>query len=361
MIFAEASIDETYGSTEDVMMGRCRTAIRAIKGVYHLHAGGKRVRQPTRQQPKIPSRKQIRRRKVRRRRVVSYAIVTGILVSASAISFNMFELKQDGHANTAGEEPTTVPSVKGTPRSSVHDGSPNSTQSGTPGVATNSSGNFSKQSGMINAVTLPTSAMIDVPAQNQHPQLPNGCEVTSLSMLFDAIGHPVSKMTLAREEPFDPTPLVRDKAGSIVSWGNPNVGFVGSPYVWSKGFGIYHGPILKLIDKILPGEAVDLTKKPFEDLLDYVAHGAPVEAWVNTTLKPTNKFWVTWESPEGPVHTTLEEHAVLIVGYDKTNIYINNPFNGEKQESVKRSDFIGAWRQLGEQALTIALPSQGTK
>ncbi len=202
---------------------------------------------------------------------------------------------------------------------------------------------------------LPTSVMLSVPAQNQNPQLPNGCEVTSLSMLFTAIGHPVSKMTLAAEQPYDPTPRVESPSGQIISWGNPNVGFVGSPYVWSDGFGIYHGPIIKLIDKILPGEGVDLTNHPFDEILSYVAKGVPVEAWVTATLKPTNKFWETWQTPEGPIRVNKQEHAVLIVGYDAKYIYINNPLTGQKDEPVKRVNFLGAWNELGNQAVTIAV------
>ena len=202
---------------------------------------------------------------------------------------------------------------------------------------------------------MPASALISVAAQNQNPQLPNGCEVTSVSMLLQSVGHPVNKITLAKEQPYDTTPRVKSATGQILKWGNPNVGFVGSPYVWADGFGIYHGPIVKLIDKILSGQAVDLTHHPFENLLSYVAHGRPVVAWTTATLKPTHSFWVTWQSPEGPVHTTLEEHAVLIVGYDKTSVYINNPLTGQKDQKVSRKDFIAAWNQLGQQAVTIKL------
>lgn len=324
--------------------------------------GGENVGRSTEQNPEPRSRKHPRHRRVRKRRSVSYLAGIAVLVFAVGVTFGLF---QQAPPKTQRALNTARPSTQGNARSSSKHGTTNSTRDNTTGnvvgIGLNSTGNSDGNNAHTTTTQLRPSAMIDVPAQNQHPELPNGCEVTSLSMLFDGIGHPVSKMILAKEEPVDPTPEVKNSSGQIVSWGNPNVGFVGSPYIWSKGFGIYHGPIINLIDKILPGEGVDLTKKPFRDLLSYVAHGTPVEAWVTITLKPTNKFWVTWQSPEGPVHTTLEEHAVLIVGYDKTNVYINNPFNGDREEAVSRSDFIGAWNQLGNQAVTIAPPSTGNQ
>ena len=39
---------------------------------------------------------------------------------------------------------------------------------------------------------LPKQVLIKVPAQSQLPQLKNGCEVTTLSMLLAAVGHPIN-------------------------------------------------------------------------------------------------------------------------------------------------------------------------
>ncbi len=198
---------------------------------------------------------------------------------------------------------------------------------------------------------LPTALLLRVTPQDQFPALPNGCEVTSLSMLLGAIGHPVSKMRLASLMPLDPTPRVLGPNGRIVSWGNPNVGFVGSVYVLPKGFGIYHGPLTRLVNRVLPGRGIDLTGHPFTDLLAKVAQGIPVVVWTTIPLSP-DVPWVTWQSPEGPVHTTMDEHAVLLVGYGPKAVYINNPYNGEAAEAVPRARFIASWNVMGKQAVT---------
>lgn len=194
---------------------------------------------------------------------------------------------------------------------------------------------------------------LKVPAQDQGPQLENGCEVTSLSMLLAAVGHPVSKMTLASMVAKDPTPLVRGPGGEIISWGNPNVGFVGSVAVYADGFGVYHHPLYELLKKILPGRAVDLTGAPISVIERQLDRGVPVVMWVNSTLAPTNRFWVTWQTPEGPFTTTLDEHAVLLVGYNSEDFFINNPLTGKADVPVPKANLIGAWRQLGDQAISV--------
>lgn len=200
---------------------------------------------------------------------------------------------------------------------------------------------------------LPLSALIHVPAQSQLPQLNNGCEVTSLSMLFASVHHPESKMTLAEEQPRDKTPLVM-KNNQIVSWGNPNVGFVGSVSGTKYyGFGIYHGPLTKLVNQILPNRGLDVTGSSFDELEAIVAGGTPVEVWTTFTFEPTND-WITWQTPEGPIRVTMQEHAVLLVGFSQNDVYINNPANGMAAQKVPLKPFLEAWDQLGKQAITIA-------
>lgn len=207
----------------------------------------------------------------------------------------------------------------------------------------------------------PTHYLIQVPAVDQYPQLPNGCEITSLTMLMDWAGHPVSKMTLAAEMPKDPTKLVlttsTNAQGQTVHhvqyWGSPNVGFVGDVYEAGEGYGIYHKPLARFLNQLLPGRAVDLTGSSFTTLLHHVAQGIPVEVWATTTLQPTSR-WVTWQSPEGPVRATPLEHALLLVGYSPGYVYLNNPLNGEAAEKAPIGPFIAAWKQLGRQAISLS-------
>lgn len=199
-----------------------------------------------------------------------------------------------------------------------------------------------------------TRVLLPVEVQGQLPSLPNGCEATSLSMLLSAVGAPVDKALIAREQDTDPgQPVFAGAPGDltrIASWGDPEQNFVGN-VTGRYGYGVYHAPLARLLDRRLPGRARDLTGGSFQDLVRQVDSGTPVVVWNTTSLRPTDQ-WVTWAGPAGPVRATFKEHAVLLVGHTPTALIINNPLTG-RQETVPAEPFITAWRQLGRQALTV--------
>lgn len=205
------------------------------------------------------------------------------------------------------------------------------------------------------AFTSAGRVLLRVKVQKQLPMLPNGCEVTSLSMLLAAAGAPTSKMVLAGEQPTDPRQPVfstdRRDLREIESWGDPERNFVGNVAA-TYGYGIYHTPVARLLDSKLPGRARDLTGGSFQDLIRQVDAGTPVLVWTTTSLRPTDQ-WVTWTGPNGPVRATFNEHAVLLVGHTASRLIVNDPLSG-RQETVDPGPFITAWRQLGRQALTVA-------
>jgi len=194
------------------------------------------------------------------------------------------------------------------------------------------------------------SAMLEAPIIRQHPELPSGCEITSLTMLLQYKGVQKGKLDLAAEMKKDPTPMRRGADGSIEYWGNPNTGFVGDVTGKSRGFGIYHTALMELLSKYAP-TAVDLTKSSFDKLEQQVADGFPVVVWTTLDFKvPAN--WVVWDTPTGPIQTTFMEHAVLLVGYDEGNVYVNDPWTGKAQRQVNKESFVKSWEAMGKQALS---------
>ncbi|TCP58202.1 uncharacterized protein YvpB [Tumebacillus sp. BK434] len=191
---------------------------------------------------------------------------------------------------------------------------------------------------------------LTVPIQCQMPELNNGCEVVSLSMLLQHAGKPVSRFQLAEEIAKDLTPLQTDAAGRIVAWGDPNAGFVGDITGRQKGYGVYHGPLAQLLDRHLPGQAQDLSGKPFDKVLESVSSGRPVVAWT-TSFFDTTREWVYWSGPRGQVAATFHEHAVLVVGFNQASVLINDPLDG-KRKTVSRELFRRSWEMMGKQAVT---------
>jgi uncharacterized protein YvpB len=178
----------------------------------------------------------------------------------------------------------------------------------------------------------PANLLLEAPAIKQYPELLDGCEVTSLAMLLQYLGFNKSKLDLAYEMPKDTTPPRYDNNGNIEAWGDPNAG------------------LLPLLKSYMP-EAIDLTGMPFDLLERQVAAGYPVIVWRMIDFAVPDR-WVTWESPNGPVRTTFAEHAVLLVGYDEANVYVNNPVKGKKNSAICKAQFLETWKAMGKQALS---------
>jgi uncharacterized protein YvpB len=198
------------------------------------------------------------------------------------------------------------------------------------------------------------SVIIEVPFVKQMPELPRGCEVTSLSMLLMYEGVEVDKMTLAEQVRKDPTPYEVKKGKAY--FGNPYEGFLGSMTDMKKpGYGVYHGPVYELLKKYLPDRALDITGCEFEDVLFFIEKHVPVWIITNTSYsKLRNSEFFTWQSPSGVVQVTKKQHAVLITGYDYQFIYINDPLYHNSNRKLPKKPFEEAWIQMGRQAVTYS-------
>lgn len=190
--------------------------------------------------------------------------------------------------------------------------------------------------------------LVDAPHIRQMPELPRGCEVTSLAMLLESQGVNAPKMTLAKEVrkvPFKQNGL----------HGNPYDGFVGNMYTYSQpGLGVYHGPIYDLANKYLPGRVVNLTGSNASAIYRALDNGSPVWVITNTLFKPlSSSYFQTWQTSSGPLRITYKEHSVLVTGYDSQYVYINDPLYYGKHRKMSRRNFEGSWVQMGRQAISV--------
>lgn len=189
----------------------------------------------------------------------------------------------------------------------------------------------------------------EIPLIYQYPELPTGCEATSLAMLLQYYGVDVQKTDIAKLLPRAPMP---QEVSGINQTLHPNSAFIGNPFTY-EGYGVYLPPLLDIINTYLPNQGVDLTHSDFSYLLELLDQGIPIITWVTMNMKPAY-LTHTWETPSGPFTWVAPEHTVLIVGYDNSYIYTHDPLNG--RATYKLEIFISSWTSLGKQALTI-LPS----
>ncbi|WHT85266.1 C39 family peptidase [Bacillus cereus] len=193
----------------------------------------------------------------------------------------------------------------------------------------------------------------NVPFIQQLPELDRGCEVTSLAMMLQYAGITVDKMKLANE--IKKVDFMNDGVR-----GNPNEGFVGNIYTFSEsGYGVYHGPLFQLAKKYLPNKAVDLTGKSIEELYKSVKAGQPVVIITNATFAPLDEDeFTTWETNNGDVSITYNEHCVVLIGYDQESVYIRDPLKDSLDVKVPREKFEQAWVQMGSQAISYMKSSK---
>lgn len=209
------------------------------------------------------------------------------------------------------------------------------------------------QFGDLDGVGISNGARLDVELICQLPELYNGCEITSLTMLLNYKGVDMSKMELASNMSKDATPLIRDNYGNIISWGNPDVGFVGDVTGNDVGYAINPGPLVPLVNKFYEGGAVNLTGSGVNDLMEALDKGNPVMVWISGSFVLPVQYECWTDSQGQEVKGTFNSHTVLLTGYDDNNFYYNDPLTGYKDASVSIDTFETVWKEMGRKALSV--------
>lgn len=148
------------------------------------------------------------------------------------------------------------------------------------------------------------TVLLDVPIIKQNPELKFGCEVTSLAMVIKHAGINTDKLKLAEELPKDEDPQQKTASGDITRWGNPAHGFVGDVTGKQAGFAVYVGPLEKLMKKYLPNRTVNLTKKPFSEVLAQLQNGKPVIVWTTGDFKVPDR-WESWKHGNEQINISM--------------------------------------------------------
>lgn len=189
-----------------------------------------------------------------------------------------------------------------------------------------------------------------VPVIGQMPDLPTGCEATAAVMLLQWAGVDVTKEDVANT--IEKGPVPEERNGKLFG-PNPDSVFVGSPFSRS-GYGVYHKPIADVINRYLKNKAYDATGITFENLLKILDSGRPVITWATVDMARP-KVAETWYDENGnEIVWKTPEHALLLIGYTKNEIIVNDPYTGNK-EYYPIATFEAVWEAMGRQAVTVQL------
>lgn len=207
--------------------------------------------------------------------------------------------------------------------------------------------NKNKINDEIDWMTMKQEQKLNVPLENQMPDLPNGCEVTSLSMLMNYYGIKVSKNELA-----ETIQHVDSFTDGGKYRGNPHQGFVGHMTIANAGWCVYNEPLYNVARKYT-SHIENITGSDFLSLLKLVSNGHPVMIITTTTFNKVNNMQ-TWDTNTGKVNVTPSSHACVITGYSKPKkvVYVNNPY-GYKNQPVNWKNLQASYNQQGRQSLYI--------
>ena len=179
----------------------------------------------------------------------------------------------------------------------------------------------------------------------QNPELPNGCEVTSLAIVLNYLGYNVSKTSLSDNF------LPMGSIGKVM----PDVAFIGNPRKES-GWYCYSQVIARTAKSYLysvGGEetVTDLTGSSFEDICLELVDGNPVVVWGTLSMTgPSIRGY--WDSA-GKYPKYINLHCMVLTGYDLDQgvVYIANPLRGNV--SYKLSSFKSVYAKMGKQAVVV--------
>lgn len=171
----------------------------------------------------------------------------------------------------------------------------------------------------------------------QNPELPMGCEVTSLTILLRHLGYDIDKLTLSRNY------LPKQEFywwGGVLYGADYETTFAGDPEYSYNAYGCMAPCIVTtaenyLNDNGIKAEVKNLSGTPFEQLLsDYIDNDDPVLVWVTYGNLHETYYTDSWITPEGKTVTWKAwEHCVVLTGYDKGagdngQVYVSDPLEG---------------------------------
>lgn len=183
-------------------------------------------------------------------------------------------------------------------------------------------------------------------AINQNPELPTGCEVTSLTMVLNHLGVNADKLDIA-DNYIDKGPV-----GST----DFNKKFVGDPRD-SSSYGCYAPVIKNAANKYLSAKgsslkASDVTGKNLEELFtSYIDKNIPVIVW-GTVDNREGQYTTTWKVDGKELKWYSPEHCMVLVGYDNDKVWVADPMHGDVR-SYKKSTFKDRYNSLKKQAVVI--------
>lgn len=185
----------------------------------------------------------------------------------------------------------------------------------------------------------PLALILDVPVYKQ--QRPLSCESSAAAMAANFFGVPIGE---------------QDILAALPSHENPHLGFRGNidgEYGRTDDYGVYAEPIRRVLAN-LGLEVQHLSGGP-DEIRAQIRQGRPVIAWVTYGMQAETPTQV--QLSDGQLVTLVPyEHTVVVVGYNRDGLWVNDPYAGT-QDFYTEGDFVRSFAYLGNMGLVVGPPA----
>lgn len=180
---------------------------------------------------------------------------------------------------------------------------------------------------------------------SQYPELPTGCEMTSLTMVLNFYGLNADKCDISDNY------LDKGSVGTV----DFHVAFEGDPRDGSS-YGCYAPVVVNTANRYLSSKqsslkAYDMSNTELEELFKYIDSGVPVIVWGTQDCKAGYNN-VSWNVGGKELNWITPEHCMVLVGYDDKSVSVADPIYGDVR-SYDRQLFKSRYATLYKQAVVI--------
>lgn len=195
--------------------------------------------------------------------------------------------------------------------------------------------------------------ILDCKNINQHDGYPTGCESVSAVILLKYYGMEIDVADFISK--------YLDIAGigtvdGVLTGPSPYEYYVGDP-TSTSGYGCFAPVIVNALRKCLPANMSysDSTGTSLSELCKlYIDHDIPVLVWTTVDMRPVGegKSWTV--SSTGEKFTwPAGEHCMVLVGYDESHYYFNDPYDNHGLVAYDKQACVTAHNSLGKQSVVI--------
>lgn len=199
-----------------------------------------------------------------------------------------------------------------------------------------------------------TSVYIDVQTVMQKPELPNGCEITSLTAILNYYGYDVTKTEMA--DVYLPKQAFYAKDKKLYG-PDPYKAYAGDPRELKGGFFSFAPPIVEAANLYfdaasLSRSTADISGSTREQMIEQLNKGIPVVTWITLDLTPPKVNYSWYFSDTGEYYAApVNLHVVVLNGYEDGIVHVMNPLVG--QVSYDADTFFNSYNEMGSHAMIV--------